>query len=171
MRAPVILTLQFDEASDALFQDLRRRHFPPAQNRVAAHLTLFHNLPGTEEEAILREVAQHATRIAPFKVEVAGPMKLGRGLALRIKSEALTALRRSIAEKFENHLTPQDREKFRSHVTVQNKVAPHVAAALYDHLAATLPAFEATAEGIQLWLYDEGAWTPIAAVPFQGKAA
>lgn len=172
--APIILTLQFDPASDALFQDLRRRHFPPAINFIGAHLTLFHALPGGELQAILREVGATARETAPFRVAVAGPMRLGRGVALRIESKKLTSIRQRLAARFRDWLSPQDREKFRPHVTVQNKVAPHVAAALLDHLAATLPAFEAIAEGIQLWRYEGGPWAPVAAVPFQatpGNAA
>jgi len=172
--APIILTLQFDPAADALFQDLRRRHFPPAINFIGAHLTLFHNLPGRELDQILREVGATATRTAPFAVAVAGPMRLGRGVALRIESQNLIAIRQHLAKQFGDRLSPQDREKFRPHVTVQNKVAPHVAAALLNHLATTLPAFKATAEGIQLWRYARGPWAPVAAIPFQatpGNAA
>lgn len=171
MRAPIILTLQVDEASDALFQDLRRRHFPPAQNRVGAHLTLFHSLPGSEENAVLREVGIAASKRAPFKILIAGPQRLGRGVALRIESDALVALRAALADVFKGMLSPQDKEKFRPHVTIQNKVAQHRAAALHDHLEATMPAFEATAEAIQIWRFVDGAWSPLAAVPFQAHAA
>lgn len=174
MRAPLILTVQFDEKSDALFQELRRKHFPPEINFVGAHLTLFHQLPGEHEDEIIRGVASLAITMSPFKVKVAGPMKLGRGVALRLESGRLDELRQSLADRFEAWLTGQDRQKFRPHVTIQNKVAPHVSAALYDHLSATLPSFEATIEGMQLWRYNDGRWTPIAAIPFQatpGKLA
>jgi 2'-5' RNA ligase len=168
LRAPIILTVQVDEAADAMFEDLRRRHFPPAQNRVGAHLTLFHNLPGAAADTVLRMVGEVASAFAPFGMVVAGPMRLGRGVALRIESETLLALRARLASRFEGMLSAQDKEKFRPHVTIQNKVAPHQAAALFDHLAATLPAFVATAEAIQLWRYEDGDWTPLAAVPLQG---
>ncbi len=161
------MTAQFDEQADAYFQELRQRHFPPEINFVGAHLTLFHQLPGNVEDAILREVARVATETAPFAVDVAGPMKLGRGVALRIDSAALTALRARLAGSFEQWLIKQDRQKFRPHVTIQNKVAPHVAAALFDHLAATLPPVTAIIEGLQLWRYQHGPWSPVAAFPFQ----
>lgn len=168
MRAPVILTLQVDAVADTLFQDLRARHFPPALNRVGAHLTLFHNLPGTEEDAILKNVAAVAVSTPPFPIEVAGPMRLGRGVALRIESEALVALRRRLAAIFPFRLMGADLEAFRPHVTIQNKVAPEQAGALFDHLAATFTPFDAIAEGMQLWRYHGGPWAPIAAVPLQG---
>lgn len=171
MSAPIILTVQFDERSEGLFQDLRRRHFPTELNRVGAHLTLFHSLPGDHEDEIIREIARVAKSAAPFKAKVAGPMKLGRGVALRIESRQLEDVRRQLAARFDEWLIRQDKERFRPHVTVQNKVATHVANALFDHLAATLPEFEATVEGIQLWRYDDGRWAPIGAVPFQGPLA
>jgi hypothetical protein len=43
---PLILTLGLDRASFERFEALRRAHFPPALNRVPAHVTLFHHLPG-----------------------------------------------------------------------------------------------------------------------------
>lgn len=168
MRAAIIVTVQFDERSAALLGALRRKHFPPALNRVGAHLTLFHNLPGAEEAAVLRSVAESAARTKPFTVVAAGPLRLGRGVAIKIESDRLMALRGELAARFKPWLAGQDREKFRPHVTIQNKVAPHEAAALCEHLAAVFSPFEATAEAIQLWRYAGGPWAPIAAVSFQG---
>lgn len=167
MYRPIILTLQVDEESDAALQDLRRKNFPPEINFVGAHLTLFHRLPGEHENEIIGAVARLAGTLSPFKVRMTGPMKLGRGVALRVESDRLNDLRETLARRFGDWLTGQDRQKFRPHVTIQNKVAPHVAAALFDHLAATLAPFDATAEGVQLWRYHDGRWTPVAAIPFQ----
>lgn len=171
MYKSIILTAQLDEKADALLQDLRRRHFPPELNVVPAHLTLFHNLQPEHEDQIIREAARLAVRLSPFEVAVVGPMRLGRGVALRVESDELTNLRQALAERFDGRLVRRDREKFRPHVTIQNKVAPHVADALFDHLQATLPPFAAAAEGLQLWRYDDGRWTPIAAIPFQAASA
>lgn len=166
MRGAIILTVQFDEAADAYFQELRRRHFPAALNRVGAHLTLFHNLPATEELDVVRETAREAAACAPFEVTATGPIRLGRGVAIAIDSQRLLALRARLAAAFKSWLSGQDREKFRPHVTVQNKVAPHEAALLHDHLAATFAPFEATAQGVQLWRYRGGPWAPIGAIAF-----
>ena len=43
---PLIVTLKLDAASFARLDGLRRTHFPAAINRLSAHLTLFHHLPG-----------------------------------------------------------------------------------------------------------------------------
>lgn len=167
---PLIVTLQLDRASADYFDALREAHFPPALNHLKAHVTLFHNLPGEQERAVLEMLAHEAARRAPFPVAVAGLMKLGRGTAFRLEGEALIALRAVLAAAFAPWLERQDRERFRPHVTVQNKVSPVEAQALFDHLSAGFAPFTATAEGIQLWRYEGGPWSPVAAVAFQGRA-
>lgn len=166
MRAdPIILTLQFDSATANFFQRKRETHFPPALNRIPAHLTLFHALPGDDPDAILAAVAPQ-TRRPPFPVAVDGLMPLGRGAAYRIASEPLIALRKALAEPWRDILTRQDRERFRPHVTIQNKVTPEEARATLVTLGEDFRPFTATAEGLQLWRYRGGPWSPLAAVPF-----
>ena len=168
---PIILTLQLDGDSQAFFQAQRARYFPPAINYIDAHLTLFHNLPGERFDAVLKTLARACAAQGPFALEVCGLMKLGRGVAYKIDAPALLALREALAEAFEPWLVKQDRERFRPHVTVQNKVSPAQAAALYDHLSAGFEPFEARAEGVQLWFYEggpnrPGTWAPAGAVAF-----
>jgi hypothetical protein len=43
---PLIVTLLLDDAAQARFDRLRAAHFPSARNHLAAHVTLFHALPG-----------------------------------------------------------------------------------------------------------------------------
>ncbi len=162
---PVILTLQFDSATAAFFERQRQAYFPPALNRTPAHLTLFHALPGEDPNRLLAAIAPH-TRRAPFPLAVDGLMKLGRGVAYRIASEPLLALRKALADAWRDDLTRQDREKFRPHVTIQNKVTPETARATLEVLARDFEPFAATAEGLQLWHYRGGPWAPLAAVPF-----
>lgn len=165
---PLIVTLQLDAQTSDYFDRLRAAHFPPALNHLKAHVTLFHNLPGSEERAVIETLAREAAARAPFSVIVAGLMKLGRGTAFRLESLILTDLRARLAAAFEPWLTRQDREKFRPHVTVQNKVSPAEAIALFDHLSRDFAPFEAAAEGLQLWRYEGGPWSPVCAIAFQG---
>lgn len=167
---PLIVTLQLDGPSADYFDALRAAHFPPAINHLRAHVTLFHNLPGAEERAVLEALAHEAARRAPFPVAVAGLMKLGRGTAFRLESERLGELRTALAASFAPWLTRQDREAFRPHVTVQNKVSPAEAHALFDHLSAEFAPFTAVVEGLQLWRYEGGPWSPVAAIALQGDA-
>jgi len=162
---PVILTLQFDAASAAFFEAARQAHFPPALNRIPAHLTLFHALPGADPDALLATLARHVRR-PPFPVLVEGLMPLGRGVAYKIVSAPLTALRQDLAAVWRDDLSRQDREKFRPHVTIQNKVSPAEARETLAQLSAGFSPFTATAEGVQLWWYRGGPWAPLAAVPF-----
>ena len=55
---PLIVTAALDEAAFAWFDDLRRAHFHPLRNRVPAHLTLFHALPGEHEARVVEALYQ-----------------------------------------------------------------------------------------------------------------
>lgn len=166
--APIIVTLQLDAASTAFFEAQRQAHFPAAINRVRAHLTLFHALPGDDPDAVLREIAAEAMRPS-FPLAVTGLIPLGRGVAYRIESDTLLRLRERLASRFAGVLTRLDREKFRPHVTIQNKVAPASARALLQSLAADFAPLTATAEGLQLFWYRGGPWSPLAAVAFAAR--
>jgi hypothetical protein len=168
---PVIVTVQMDETAQAFFDDLRTRYFPSAINFLKAHLTLFHNLPGAEADTAVKVVADECAREWPMLMRVAAPMRLGRGVAFRLDCDLLTAFRARLAERFAAMLSRQDREAFRPHVTVQNKVAPHEAEALFRHLSSTFKPFDTIAEGAQLWRYEGGPWAPMAAIPFQKARA
>ncbi|WP_108660703.1 2'-5' RNA ligase family protein [Acuticoccus kandeliae] len=166
---PIIVTLQFDPETQAFFETARQTHFPEALNRIPAHLTLFHALPGDAEEMVLGAIARAAAR-PPFPVVVEALMPLGRGVAYRIASEALLALRAGLADAFREHLTRQDRERFRPHVTIQNKVTPEHARETLARLSTDFRPFSARAEGLQLWHYRGGPWSPLAAIAFSGPA-
>lgn len=159
------MTLQLDAQSTALFERHRQTFFPPALNQIPAHLTLFHKLPGEDLDAIVRTAARVCPR-RPFPVAISHLMPLGRGVAYAVTSPALNALRASLADAFAPTLTGQDRQRFRPHITVQNKVAPPEARRTLDLLARTFAPFEATAEGLQLWHYLGGPWSPAGALPF-----
>lgn len=167
--APLILTLQMDAALTAHFEAMRQRHFPPELNRIPAHLTLFHQLPGEEEAEVVEIVAATAGRPA-FPVAVTGLMPLGRGVAYRVEAPPLLALRRDLATRFSRWLTGQDRQRFRPHVTIQNKVSPAEAKRTMAGLAAGFEPFGGWAEGLQLWRYEGGPWRAAGAIAFRAPA-
>ena len=170
MTRPFILTLQLDQKSDVYFQDMRQQHFPPALNIVPAHITLFHQLPASEERAVFRALGEAVVKRAPFKFRVSGLRRLGRGVAYEIDGDELISLRAELAERFADYLVQQDKQKFRPHVTIQNKVSPARASGLFEHLSAGFVPFAGVAEGLQLWRYEGGPWQPVAAFPFQSSA-
>ena len=166
---PLILSLGFDAASFARLNDLRRAHFPAALNKIPAHLTLFHHLPGHRLDEV-RGATAHAAGRPAFRLQVAGLRKLGRGVALSIESPDLIEVRAGLASLLADVLTPQDRQGFRPHVTIQNKVEPPVAAALYDRLAEDFIPWTATAEALLLWRYRGGPWDAAGRYDFRPEA-
>jgi len=155
---PLILTLGFDEASFAVFDGLRRTHFPARLNVIPAHLTLFHHLPGERLREVAKACAREAGSTPIFDVQVEGLRKLGRGVAFTIGSPELIALRARLAQVFADDLTPQDRQEFRPHVTIQNKVAPAEANALFDRMDEDFASWTARADALLLWHYRGGPW-------------
>lgn len=162
---PLILTLALDAATQGHFDGLRRAHFPPARNVLAAHLTLFHHLPA-EEGATLDADLADLTAGQPLALRVSGLRFLGRGVAFTLDSPALVALRGELARRWWPWLGAQDRQPFRAHVTVQNKVDPAEARALHETLCAGFTTFAATGTGLQLWRYLGGPWEAVAAYEF-----
>ena len=92
---------------------------------------------------------------------------LGRGVALRIRSDGLAAIRAQIAEAFAGCLTPQDRAGWRPHVTVQNKVEPAAARALHDALSAGFRPRAIGIVGLATHWYRGGPWEGIAEYRFR----
>ena len=163
--APLILTLLLDAASQRHFDELRQAHFPPARNHLAAHVTLFHALPGATVDEVVADV-RVAARRPPFEVMVTGLRPLGGGVAFTLASPALEALRAGLAERWRHGLSRQDRSGFRPHVTVQNKVAADAAAALLASLRDGFSPWAARADGLALWRYRGGPWDHVSTVPF-----
>jgi 2'-5' RNA ligase len=162
---PLVVTLLLDDDAQRRFDRLRAEHFPPARNHLAAHVTLFHALPGEREDAVAADLAAAAAR-PPFDVAVTGVRFLGRGVAYTLASTGLTELRRDLAVAWEPWLTPQDRQRHAPHVTVQNKVDPAVARALHARLSAAFEPGTVGARGLGLWRYLGGPWEPVARYPF-----
>ncbi len=156
---PLILTLQIDEQSSNYFNDLRQKHFPANLNYLAAHITLFHHLPNIPLVTDL--LIDACARQPSFPLAVTGLMKLGRGVAYRLESPELTRLHAYLKTHWQEWLTPQDRQGFRPHITVQNKVSPEVAQALYTQLNHSFAPFTATGVGLSLWEYHGGPWQKV----------
>ena len=158
---PLIVTLLLAEEAQRRFDRLRAAHFPSERNHLAAHVTLFHALPGERLPQVDADLAAAAAR-PPFDVQVTGVRSLGRGVAYTLASAELGALRAGLAAAWEPWLTPQDRQRHAPHVTVQNKVDPAVARALQAELAAAFVPEAVPARGLGLWRYLGGPWEPVA---------
>jgi 2'-5' RNA ligase len=164
---PVVVTARLDPQATARFQAWRDALFPPGRTQVAAHLTLFHRLPGEALPAIAAAVAERAPA-GQINALAASPRFLGRGFAVDIEAPALVALHTGLARAWSPWLTPQDRQRFHPHVTLQNKADPAAARKAYAAFSADFVPFAIRIEGIDLFVYRGGPWEPAGTVPFTG---
>src|SRR6266545_1850770 len=133
MTGALIVTAELAPQDFAWLDGLRRRHYPAEQNRVPAHLTMFHALPPSAEAEVRARLAELAKRRAPA-TRIEGLMDLGGGVAFRVVSPDLDRIREDLAHDLHGLLGAQDVGGWRPHVTIQNKVAPKVARALIASL-------------------------------------
>ncbi len=164
---PLIVTLALDAAAQARFDALRAAHFPPERDHLAAHVTLFHALPGEHLEQVRSDLRQVAQR-EKYDVQVTRVRSLGRGVAYDLRAPELDAQHRELADRWQPWLTRQDRQRLSAHVTVQNKVAPAAARALLVELSAGFESYDVRATGFALWRYLGGPWEPLGSSPFLG---
>ena len=158
MPPPLILTAQLDADSFGFFDSLRQKHFPPERDFLAAHVTLFHHLPGNEIERIEDDLRRLCADNKSFELSFPTLRFLGKGTAVEIESAELIRLRSTLAADWERWLTAQDKQKFKPHITIQNKVAPDEARKLYEELRANWQPRTGNAVGLQLWRYLGGPW-------------
>lgn len=161
---PLILTARPEPAALARFEALRRAHYPAEINRVPAHVSLFHQLPGAEFDAVVDRLRLTAREHQAPAVEVTGPKPLGRGVSLRLRSPGLDALRADLADAWAPLLIPQDRGGFQAHVTIQNKVTPQHARETLAAVAATFSPWSFHVTGIDVWRYLDGPWAHLKTV-------
>lgn len=164
--APIIVSALFGADDFAWLDGLRRAHFPPERNQLAAHLTLFHHLPPSLAPELKQRLVQITRSAAPAAM-AAAVINLGRGVAIRIDSPGLSIIRAELAQAFAGLLTPQDAAGWRAHVTVQNKVAPEAARALHATLAADFSPRPIAIIGLAAWWYQGGPWSPLSRYLFR----
>jgi hypothetical protein len=162
----LIVTAEFGPADFVWFDRQRRKHFPPERNQLPAHLTLFHALPPSALAEAKSRLSSASRRSSP-QATVAGVMNLGGGVAYRIHSTELEAIREELADGFHGLLSAQDSAGWRPHVTIQNKVAPKVARALFQDLGSTFEPRPLKVAGLALHEYLGGPWAPLGRWPFR----
>jgi hypothetical protein len=165
--APIIVTALFGAADFAYFNCLRRANFAPERNLVDAHLTLFHHLPPGIAPELKARLAEAARGPAPAAT-LAGIISLGGGVAFRIESAELDAVRDDLKHAFSGLLTPQDSAGWRAHVTVQNKVEPHISRGLKAYLETGFAPRPIRIAGLAAWWYRGGPWERLSRHMFRG---
>lgn len=94
-------------------------------------------------------------------------MDLGGGVALRVVSDELDALRGELAEGLHGLLGAQDSAGWRPHVTIQNKVPPKEARALKAELERGFRERPLAIAGVALHRYVERKWETLGAWRFR----
>ena len=167
--APFIVTAELPADLLGWADGLRRAHYPPERNVLAAHVTLFHSFAPSLRDELRALLGTLAGQCAPPPARLAGVMDLGGGTAIAIESPAMLELRARIADRFHGALTVQDSHQPRLHITVQNKVDRPAARALQRELAPVILARSFAFAGFGLHLYRRTHWEPLGRWPFRGK--
>ena len=165
---PFILTLTLNETLAQTLNQLREAHFPKERNFLAAHVTLFHALPSEREAGLRRDLANICAATPTFRVVLLELKHWGKGVFAPLEAPPLLTLRAALAGRWQNDLTPQDRQGYRPHVTLQNKVPKDEARALFETLSPTWHPLTGTALGLTLWRYAGGPWKLADAFKFAG---
>jgi 2'-5' RNA ligase superfamily len=168
MAGALIVTAELGATDLAWLDGLRRAHYPANRNQLAAHLTIFHALPPSAEGELRSRLARLADT-KPLKASVEGLMNLGGGVAFRIVSSELDAIREQLAEEFHGLLSAQDSGGWRPHVTIQNKVPPKVARALMASLERDFRPRPVAISGLGLHRYLGGPWQKLGVYAFRGR--
>ena len=167
MRSPLILTLTLDPALFHRLDEMRAKYFPSDRNFLAAHVTLFHHLPGETLETVVSHLQSVCEKTQKFNVDLPTVRFLGRGVALDLHSPQLLVLRASLVSVWIDWLTRQDQQKYQPHVTVQNKVDAAVAANLFNLMSSSWVPLKGQAVGLSLWFYRNGPWEPAESFRFE----
>jgi hypothetical protein len=166
--APIIITAKMGAADQGWATGLRRKYFPPERNYLDAHITLFHHLPPGHLREIKSRLSDMAAGYPPQTAWLSDVMMLGRGVAYRVESPELLAVREELADDFRGLLIPQDQGRPRLHITVQNKVEPAIAKALHAELADSFEPRQIDISGLSAYYYRGGPWELIASWSFRG---
>jgi hypothetical protein len=158
--APLIVSALLGSKDFAWLDDLRREYYPAEHNRLPAHLTLFRH-PPPSLAAELRQRLKIATQAGRPAATAAGLVDLDGGVAVRIASPALEAIRADLADALFGLLMPQDQAGWQPHVTIQNKVPAAEGRALTKRLVATFVPRAVRIDGLAVWSYWGGLWEPV----------
>ncbi len=167
--APIIVTATMGAADQRWFDALRAAHFPSERNHLAAHVTLFHQLPPSALDELDQLLRRIAADTPPPPAMLGAVYSLGQGVAFHIDSPDLLAIRARIADRFWGMLTAQDRGTPRLHITVQNKVTAAAARTLLARLAADFRPRPLAITGLAAHHYRGGPWEAACARSFRGS--
>jgi hypothetical protein len=160
-RTPHLVLAVLPDAVQARLDALRRTHYPPDRNRVPAHCTLFHAIPGMVAAELIERIATLTAQTPPPHARLDRVIDLDRGTALGLFSPDLIDLRETLADHFHGLLTGGDAVPPRLHVTIQNKVDRPAARALQRTLGASWQPIDAMIPALAVHRVVDGTWLPV----------
>ena len=165
-----VLTFLTDKAHHQRMTEIRNKYFPKHLNKLAAHLTLFHALPGSRLKSdIIPVIEQISHSTQPFSITASQVLRLGKhGIAISVLPEDGGDRAKEIRSelqapwKKQGFLSQQDArrsdEKF-PHYTVMNKVDDEVEVQkALEELTRDFKPDRDAVEGLVLYRYDKGRW-------------
>ncbi|KAI5236999.1 hypothetical protein E4T43_08217 [Aureobasidium subglaciale] len=162
--AVYVLTLLTDAKHHRTLTETRKKYFPPRLNKLEAHITLFHALPGSLlEEKIkptLREVSSNTTQ---FHLLAATPFRLNKGIAIGLPKSSGGDDARQVHQQlkfaWEDFLSRQDAGGFAAHYTIMNKVDDEKEVQkAFEQVQEEWKGCHGTVLGLSLFKYDRGNW-------------
>ena len=154
-----VLTLRTDPDFHKRINNLRKLYFPAHLNKIGAHITLFHALPGSQLDTITSDLLAFTPLRTPFPIRTLEPMKMAYGVALNAKNRdadgIFSALKETWGPMGGDFLSKQD-QHFKAHYTIQNKATKEVALATWEEVKDGFRGDEGTAIGLTLYQYLKG---------------
>ncbi|EXJ64836.1 hypothetical protein A1O7_01174 [Cladophialophora yegresii CBS 114405] len=155
-----VLTLHTNVEHHKLMTSLREQYFPPALNKLEAHIAVFRALPGSQLSRIIQDIASVAGSQRPFSITADAPFRMRRGVGIRVVDESGQAkgIHQELKARWSPFLSHQDRS-FQAHYTVQNKVDDEaVVNDTLEELGNHFHGSQGTVIGLALYRYDRGFW-------------
>ena len=162
--AVYVLTLLTDAKHHRTLTETRKKYFPPRLNRLEAHITLFHALPGSQlEESIKPTLREISSKTSQFHLLAATPFRLNKGIAIGLPkssgSDDARQVHQQLKAAWADFLSRQDAGGFAAHYTIMNKVDDEKEVQkAFEQVQQEWKGCHGTVLGLSLFKYDRGNW-------------
>lgn len=168
-----ILTLKLSDNIHQSMTRLRNKYFPPALNKLQAHVTLFHALPESHMQAMMRDIGALAQTTHCFSLSAEEAKLHGKTILVPVAdgNSETCKLRMRMRNRWKDFLSDQDLRSsvlepgkaskgWQPHWTIMNK-EPDVekAKAAFEEIQRSFTTVQGSADGLSLFEYlDDGRW-------------
>jgi hypothetical protein len=166
LTGPLILVARPEPRAQAALDALRAAHWPPPGPRLPAHVTLFRQLPPSQEADLLARLRMEARDLRAAQAQPMGWSERNAGIALRLACPALDALHARLAGAWAPLMGAADRGTPWLHVTIAHGLDPRAVRALARRLAGEPPPPRLALVALELWR-----WRPAGPLELAGRVA